>query len=290
MHSTLTSITIRGRRLAYEAAGSGSDVVLFVHGSGFTGAMWMPFARSLEPRMRAVMVDLLGHGHSEPLAKDEVVDASVDLAFLEEVARREGAAAGGRVHVVGHSYGGALAAWLALAQPNLVRTLSLIEPVLFAPLRAEHPSECAKELDALFGDGKLLDPAVGGNDEWTRRFYDYWTGTGAWSLLTPRQRELQLDVARKSFCEVLVASTDSRPFAAYAQLPKPLLLVGGDRSTKCAQRILTRVGETSGAIVHVVPSATHFLPITHGPELMELFLRLWAIPQTSVSKAHVGEM
>jgi pimeloyl-ACP methyl ester carboxylesterase len=290
MQSTLHSILVRGRHMAYETAGTGKDVVLFVHGSGFTGAMWMPFARSLEPRMRAVMVDLLGHGRSEPVGPDAIVDAETDVAMLEEVARREGAWAGGRVHVVGHAYGAYLAARVGLAQPSLLRSLTLIEPDLFAPLLAERPADCVKELDHLYADGRFLDASTGGDEAWTKRFYEYWTGPGAWALLTPRQRELQLEVARKSFCEVRECSLDPRPFSAYAALPKSLLLVTGARSTKCAQRIVARLGQVTGHVVHIVPSATHFLPITHGPELMELALRLWAIPESSVSLAHVGAM
>ena len=77
--------------------------------------------------------------------------------------------------------------------------------------------------------------------------------------------------------------------ATYGKLTKPLLLVGGGRSPQCAQRILTRLGTVTSAVVHVVPSATHFLPITHGPELIEMLVRLWSIPESSVAKAHVGE-
>lgn len=291
METTLSSVTVQGRRFSVETAGLGKDVVLFIHGSGFTGAMWAPFARSLESRCRSVMVDLLGHGRSEPIGNDELVDGRFDLAMLEDVARRESlSSASGRIHVVGHSYGAVLAARLALAQPGLVRSLVLVEPVMFGPLLEERPIDCVRELHALYGDGSVLDPAVGGTEAWTARFYDYWTGQGAWALLTPRQRELQLQVARKSFCEVRDASLDRRPFAEYSALPKPLLLVGGGRSKQCAQRILERLGEVTGAIVHVVPSATHFLPITHGPELIELLVRLWAIPEESVAKEYVGDM
>jgi pimeloyl-ACP methyl ester carboxylesterase len=294
MQSNSKTITVRGRRFAYEVGGTANDAVMFVHGSGFSGAMWMPFARSLEPRMRSVMVDLLGYGHSAHVRQGDVVGPDLDLAMLEEVARRElptgGPPVGGKIHIVAHSYGANLAARLALAKPALVRSLVLIEPVLFAALRVERPNDCVGELEGLYGDGRILDPSFGGSEEWTRRFYDYWTGKGAWALLTPRQRELQLEVAWKSFCEVRDASLDPRPFAAYGALPKPLLLVGGDRTTACAQRILGRLGDVTGAVVHVVPSATHFLPITHGPELLELLLRLWSIPQESISKAFVGAM
>jgi pimeloyl-ACP methyl ester carboxylesterase len=48
----------------------------------------------------------------------------------------------GKIHVVGYSYGGAVALHLALANPARVRTLTLIEPVFVAALRhaGEHPA------------------------------------------------------------------------------------------------------------------------------------------------------
>ena len=73
MQSNSKTIIVRERRFGYEVAGSANEAVMFVHGSGFSGAMWMPFARSLEPRMRSILVDLLGYGHSAHIRKGDVV-------------------------------------------------------------------------------------------------------------------------------------------------------------------------------------------------------------------------
>lgn len=285
MNVTHESLSVSGRTFGIQVGGTGPDVVVFVHGSGFTGAMWLPFARSLEKSARSVMVDLLGHGSSDAVGKGERIDTALDVDMLEAVIAREGT----RVHLVGHSYGAVIAARTALRIPKLLRSLCLVEPVLFGPLRAERPAECAAELDHLFGDGKVLDESLIGTDAWIRRFYDYWTGPGAWSLLTQRQRELQLDVADKTFCEVRDTILDPHPFSAYAALPKPLMLIGGGRSTACAGAILSRLGEVAGAMVHVIPSATHFVPITHGPELLEILLRVWAMPPERITLVPVGE-
>ncbi|MBK6697622.1 MAG: alpha/beta hydrolase [Myxococcales bacterium] len=285
METSIAKLQVMGKSFTYEAAGRG-DVVLFIHGSGFSGAMWMPFARALEARVRSVMVDLLGYGRSQAVRHGEVVDDSFDLALLKQVIERE--SSGAPVHLVGHSYGAVLAAKLALQDRALVRSLALVEPALFGPLRAERPADCVGELESLFGDGKMLDPAFGATEAWAARLYDYWTGKGAFALLTPRQKELQLEGSQKAFCEVREAALDVQPFARYSALPKPLLLVGGERSTACASRIMSRLGHVSGAVVHVVPAATHFLPITHGPELLEMLIRMWLIPESQVTKAHVG--
>lgn len=39
------------------------------------------------------------------------------------------------MHLIGHSYGGAVSLHVALQRPERVRSLALYEPVLFAPLR-----------------------------------------------------------------------------------------------------------------------------------------------------------
>lgn len=62
-----------------------------------------------------------------------------EVALLEPVF----AAAGESFHLAGHSYDGAVALRAALADPGRVRSLVLIEPVLFGLLLAEDPGQGA---------------------------------------------------------------------------------------------------------------------------------------------------
>jgi non-heme chloroperoxidase len=55
----------------------------------------------------------------------------------------------GPVHLVGHSYGGFTAAFLATDYPDLIRTLVLVEPAI-ATLLVEDPTSATQVLSLLF--------------------------------------------------------------------------------------------------------------------------------------------
>ena len=93
-------------------------VVVLIHGAGMDATVWQLQTRYLAHRgIRAVAVDLPGHGRSEGAAL-----VSID-AMADWVASFIDAAALGSVHVVGHSMGSFIA--LELASRYSARTSSL---------------------------------------------------------------------------------------------------------------------------------------------------------------------
>jgi len=121
-----------GIALNYEQTGSGPDVVL-VHGLATNLAFW--FLRSvplLRQDFRLTAYDLRGHGRSE-MPSDGYGSASMaaDLLGLLDSLGLE------RAHLVGHSFGGAIALECALRAPGRVRSLTLVDTRLtaFQPAR-----------------------------------------------------------------------------------------------------------------------------------------------------------
>jgi pyruvate dehydrogenase E2 component (dihydrolipoamide acetyltransferase) len=115
-------IEVAGRRLRYLELGEGDGVpALLVHGFGADLNTWMFTQPALAAGRRVFALDLPGHGGS---AKD--VGAGDAESLTDAV---EGAIAGlgiERVHLVGHSMGGAIAVLAALRQPECVASLTLI--------------------------------------------------------------------------------------------------------------------------------------------------------------------
>ena len=112
-----------GARLAYEVTGDGPAVVL-VHGFGLDRRMWDPQAEHLAARSRVVRYDCRGFGASGPFDPAVPYTHAGDLlALLDHLAIGDAA-------LVGLSFGGRVVLQAALAAPDRVRGLVLLDAVL----------------------------------------------------------------------------------------------------------------------------------------------------------------
>jgi pimeloyl-ACP methyl ester carboxylesterase len=122
-----------GVKFSYRQLGDGPDVVL-VHGLASNMAFWpMPVLRRLAARFRLTLYDLRGHGRSEmPPSGYTTAEMAADLdALLDHAGVTQ-------AHLVGHSYGAAIALSLASAWPERVLSLTLADAVIAAIQPAPH--------------------------------------------------------------------------------------------------------------------------------------------------------
>jgi pimeloyl-ACP methyl ester carboxylesterase len=120
-----------GCRLAYDRRGVG-PAVLFIQGVGVHGDGWLPQVEALADNYTCLTFDNRGMGRSVPAGGPITVEqmAADALAVLDA----EGIAA---AHVVGHSLGGLVAVFVALAARERVKSLALL--CTFADGRAAAP-------------------------------------------------------------------------------------------------------------------------------------------------------
>jgi 3-oxoadipate enol-lactonase len=112
-----------GAQLAYEVAGDGPVVVL-IHGFGLDMRMWDPQVRALAAGFRVVRYDCRGFGASGPLDPAVPYTHAGDLvALLDHLDI-------GEAVLAGLSFGGRVALQAALAAPDRVRGLALLDAVL----------------------------------------------------------------------------------------------------------------------------------------------------------------
>jgi pimeloyl-ACP methyl ester carboxylesterase len=90
---------IDGMRVSVDCSGSGTPVLIFVHGGFCDRHDWNAQIRALTPRFRVVAFDLPGHGESAPPAEASVAALGQALRGVNE---RYG---GGRAVLIGHSLG-----------------------------------------------------------------------------------------------------------------------------------------------------------------------------------------
>lgn len=113
---------------AVERWGSGPERIVLVHGSLSVGAGAFSEQRALADHFTVDVVTRRGYGETPPISG---VDIAQDARDVVEVL-------GDGAHLVGTSMGGVVSMNAAGLRPDLVRSLTLIEPPAFA-LAADHP-------------------------------------------------------------------------------------------------------------------------------------------------------
>lgn len=106
----------------------GSPPVVLVHPVGLDLSYWGGQIEVLRDDYDVVAFDLPGHGSSPGAPADWTLDKAADV--LAQVVRSTG---NGSAHLVGLSVGGMISQALTLAQPDLVRSLTLIDTAATFP-------------------------------------------------------------------------------------------------------------------------------------------------------------
>jgi esterase len=118
----VSDVRVNGVRLYYEEHGEG-DAILCVHGASSSAMVWSAAAEVLSRLGRVILYDRRGATRSE---RPDTWDASVPAQAEDAAALLEELDAGPAV-VIGRSYGGEIATALALAHPDRVRALVLLD-------------------------------------------------------------------------------------------------------------------------------------------------------------------
>ncbi len=110
--------------LFWREVGSGShSPIIFVHGSWNESSQWVPVMKFLAAKYHCFAPDLLGFGESDAANNHYSIDLMVDsLAEYLKLLKLE------KVHFVGHSLGGWIAASFAIKYPEKVADVVLISP------------------------------------------------------------------------------------------------------------------------------------------------------------------
>lgn len=284
----MTQPTVVGTQLfPARPAGRGLPVVA-LHSSAMTGSQWRSLAAFFAGRRQVVTPDLPGYGFAAAPEDHERADSLA--AEAAAVLRAVGSAAPA-FHLVGHSYGGAVALKLALAYPWRVRSLSLIEPVVFHLLPQCGGDEDMRLYRGILGVRDRLRGAVaaGWPAHGMAAFVDFWNGAGTWDNCDAAQRQHLAAQARAVVRNFAVLLRETWPLADVARLAVPLLAITGETSPAVGLRLTDKLVDTAPEVTAArIFGAGHMVPVTHADAvnaLIERHLRLAETPVTEARRA-----
>jgi lipase len=252
--------------------------LVFLHATGFLARLWQPVAEALATRFDVYALDMRGHGDSDkpPSAGDAYHwrNLVADLrSFCDALSLR-------RVLVVGHSSGGAAAAYLAATRPEYISHLGLFEPIIF-------PSDWAPPEDRRFD---LAEGARKRRMVWssadeiveaycTRPVFERWRPDVLHLYAeqgTFRREDGQIEL--KCPGEVEAAFFDnSRSLDTWHRLPEiscPTLVMWGELTGEPFPPLMRGIAErVPNARTAIIPEAGHLAPMERPEVVAEVLLK-----------------
>jgi esterase len=253
------TVDIDGYPIAYTDRGNGTPVLL-IHGSLNDYRSWTAQVDEFARHHRVLALSLR---HYFPEAWDgkgedfSLAQHALDVAEFIRALRLD------KVHLVGHSRGGAVAYLVARDTPNLVRSLVLAEPRGLEDLldQKEIAEDGARSNEALF-QALQENLRKGEKEAAARAFVDGLNGAGAWAAMTPLQRMIILDNIATAIDNGELPGMRREDIAKF---DFPVLLVRGEKSLVRYARGLEemrRCNPIIGEIVEIA-GAPHAMHRTH---------------------------
>jgi pimeloyl-ACP methyl ester carboxylesterase len=191
-------------------------------------------------------------------------EATLIQALVDELLAPEEAC-----HLVGHSYGGAVALRFCHLLPSRVKTLTLFEPVAFHLLAPGDPG--LEPVKAMMTElAKLL--AAGLRREAVATFVDYWSGPGGFDSLPQRLQHEFILRSDKLLLDFQALLRTRLTLDDYRRLRLPVTLITGRSSRMPALRVSQQLAQALPNCRLVTVETGHMGPVT-APDLVNPIIR-----------------
>jgi len=235
--------------------------IILLHSSASSARQWQRTIEAVPLRFDARTVEFHGHGAQPAWNGSAPMNLADEARLVESLLEKLGSS-----HLVGHSYGGAVALKVAMRRPDLVRSVVAYEPVLFALLRDDPASW--REIRSVFAvaEGMRQRLAHGQALDAAQQFIDFWSGPGAWSSLSAERRAGFAARAAAVVRQFDALFNDAMSARDLAHLRMPLLVLSGTHTVPAARRIVQLVAAAQPmARCVALERLGHMGPVTHPP-------------------------
>lgn len=250
--------------------------ILCLHSSQSSGAQWRALQQQLSAELTNAQIltpNLIGYGknvYGPPYPAiedfrlaDEVaaLTSLLDNIFVDPVALK--ASRPQPLHLVGHSYGGAIAlrmARLLTAAGTPPASLSLYEPVAFHVLAEQTPAH--SEIQSISEKMATLTTA-----EAAATFVDYWNFPGYFAALPDKVQQGMIAKQTKVQADFSALMQEPATLDDYANLNCSVLLLYGSESPQSSREVARLLAETLPDVQTATIEGGHMAPLTDSEQV-----------------------
>ena len=263
---------INGLTIHYQQMGRGPDLVM-IHGLFANLAFWyLSVMAELARDFHLTVYDLRGHGYSDmPLHGYTSFDMTVDLhALLDHLGVKQ-------AHIVGHSFGGAVALHYAAIHPERVLSLTMADARVPCLQRAPLPRSARRWR---VRNARLRRAGIEVPEDLPRVAYSYFEElarlassrqdkpAGSWGLTAPRGKwngdgrvaKRWLQLVRTTAAAVELGAVSGLTVKRICQVVQPTLAIFGEYSG-CLTTLRGLEEHLPKCRTVIVPGAGHFHPV-----------------------------
>ncbi|MCP4336080.1 MAG: alpha/beta hydrolase [Gammaproteobacteria bacterium] len=242
-----------------QSAGNGDNVIC-LHSSMSSSRQWQGLIERMQHSYRVTALDLHGYGKGPQWTGGTMSLLDREVALVADMLDDMPAP----IHLVGHSYGGAVAIKAAQIFGSRISSLTLYEPVIFSALYSD-PADRAASIEV----SRLVEAIRLGyrSGNWlhaAQLFIDYWSGTGTWATIPlPKRHDLskKVPVVLANFEAVM---SEQNSLADLAKLELPTLYLCGLESPASVKAISSLLKQQlPQTVTHSFAGLGHMGPITH---------------------------
>ena len=212
--------------------GKGSKVIL-LHSSVAGARQWRSLMAALAPKHHTNAINLFGYGKTAAWGADHTQTLTDQARLIEPFLPTDG----GKISIVGHSFGGSVAMKAAALYEEQINRLVLIEPNPFYLLAQNDRATGYAEAVAL----QKCIKENGSANTWEAaavEFVNYWTGTGGWDAMTAERQAKFTQALKPNFHEWDAVMNEQTPISDWASnLPRDTTFISAADTVHSIQEI-----------------------------------------------------
>ena len=219
--------------------GKGTPVLL-LHSAMSSKLQWYKLMQSMSRNHLMIAVDFYGYGDSPFPRNTENFSLSDEIALLESLLKNV-IPPHEPFHIVGHSYGGAVALRYCYKAEERVRSLTLYEPVAFHLLRQPDEKLFAQVLhqEEIVSNLVKLEKYA----EAAEHFIDRWNGAGTFSGYPKEVQILLCQSVKKLPLGFRALVEEPLTLEDYSRFKVPVCIIAGQRSPIDSRRVAELLAE-----------------------------------------------